>query len=149
VLEIILSISSPHFTRTTIPDGKGNFLNQKSPNFTGPVYIRFLERLIQSSTGKLFWITDRHPVHFRKKVQQWLEEHSEQIEVFYLPSYSPQLNPVEYLNSDVKQGVHDKPPTRDLTQLKYRVLSHLRKLQKLPGRVMRYFQHASIAYAIA
>lgn len=118
-------------------------------HFTGPVYIQFLERLIKSSAGKLFWITDRHPVHLRKKVQQWFEEHSEQIEVFYLPSYSPQLNPVEYLNSDVKQGVHDKQPTRDLSELKYRVLSHLRKLQKLPSRVMRYFQHSSIAYAIA
>ena len=118
-------------------------------NFTGSVYIQLLERPIKSSAGKLFGITDRHPVHLRKKVQQLFEEHSEQIEVFYLLCYSPQLNPVEYLNSDVKQGVHDKPPIRDLNQLKYRVLSHLRKLQKLPDRMMRYFKHSSIVYAIA
>ena len=64
-----------------------------------------------------------------------------------LPLYSPQLNPVEYLNCDVKQGVHSKPPTRNLTQLKGRLRSHLFKLQKLPARIVKYFQHPFIAYA--
>lgn len=104
-------------------------------SFTGPVYIRFLERLVQSSQRKQFVITDQHPVHKRAMVQQWLKAHAAQIEVFYLPSYSPQLNPVEYLNNDVKQGVHDKPPTRSLKALKERVSSHLHKLQKLPVRI--------------
>lgn len=116
-------------------------------NFTGPVYIQFLERLIASSEHKLFWLVDRHPVHRRKLVKQWFEANSEQIELFYLPPYSPQLNPVEYFNGDLKQSVHDKPPTRSLKQLKQRVLSQLRKLQKLPARIKRYFQHSSIAYA--
>jgi transposase len=118
-------------------------------NFTGPVYIRFLERLADSSKDKVFLITDRHPVHLRKLVQQWFTADSAQIEVFYLPSYSPQLNPVEYLNNDLKQQVHDKPPTRSLKQLKERVISSLRKLQKLPAHVRNYFQHPDIAYAAA
>lgn len=118
-------------------------------SFTGEVYLQFLERLIRSFEGKLFLIADRHPVHFRKTVQQWLAAHETQIEVFYLPSYSPQLNPVEYLNNDVKQQVHSKPPTRNLAELKYRVMSSLSKLQKLPQRVSNYFQHPEIAYAAA
>lgn len=118
-------------------------------NFTGPVYIRFLERLVRSSVHKLFLITDRHPVHFRKIVQQWLAAHADQIKVFYLPSYSPQLNPVEYLNNDVKQQVHGKPPTRNLKQLKQRVSSTLRRLQHLPARMKNYFRHPKIAYAAA
>jgi transposase len=115
--------------------------------FSGPVYLRFLERLIRSSERKLFVIVDRHPVHMRKLVQQWLKAHSSQIEVFYLPAYSPQLNPVEYLNNDVKQQVHDKPPTMSLQQLKHRAAASLRKLQKLPTRVSNYFCHPDIAYA--
>jgi transposase len=110
-------------------------------------FIRFCQRLIAKSIGKMFWIVDRHPVHREKTVKQWLKDHAEQIELFYLPSYSPQLNPVEYFNGDVKQGVHDKPPSRNLSQLKGRVLSQLRKLQKLPARVRNYFKHPSIAYA--
>jgi transposase len=36
-------------------------------------------------------------------VNQWLAESADKIEVFYLPSYSPELNPDELLNSDLKQ----------------------------------------------
>lgn len=114
---------------------------------TAQVFIHFLERLIAKRTRKLMWIVDRHPVHRSDAVRQWLHEHRNQIEMHFLPPYSPQLNPVEYLNCDVKQGVHFLPPTRNLAQLKGRVSSHLHKLQKLPTRVIKYFQHPSIAYA--
>ena len=87
---------------------------------TAQVLILFLERLISKRKRKL--------MHF-------------------LPSYSPQLNPAEYLNGDVKQGVHSKPPTRNLSQLKGRLRAHLFKLQKLPTRIVKYFKHPFIAYA--
>lgn len=116
-------------------------------NLTSAVFLRFLQRLIRQRHRKLFWIVDKHPVHRAEQVQQWLAEHKEQIEIFYLPSYSPQFNPVEDLNCDVKQGVHSKPPTRNLAQLKRRVRSHLHKLQKLPARIVKYFKHPFIAYA--
>jgi transposase len=114
---------------------------------TAQVFIVFLERLIAQRARKLLWIVDRHPVHRSGAVQEWIEKHRQAIELVYLPPYSPQLNPAEFLNCDVKQGVHSKPPTRNQAQLKQRVLSHLHKLQKLPERLMRYFKHASIAYA--
>ena len=114
---------------------------------TAKVFIMFLKRLISKAKRKLFWIVDKHPVHRSQTVKQWLVEHKSQIELVPLPSYSPELNPAEYLNCDVKQGVHSKPPTRNLMQLKDRVISHLRKLQKLPDRIRKYFQHPSIIYA--
>jgi transposase len=116
-------------------------------SLSAEVFIEFLQRLIEHRQGKLFWIVDRHPVHREQTVQQWLEQHSQEIELFYLPTYSPQLNPVEYFNNDVKQDVHDKAPTRNLTQLKQRVLSRLRQLQKLPAHLASYFKHPSIVYA--
>lgn len=114
---------------------------------TEAVFLTFLKRLIAKRERKLFWIVDRHPVHRGGRVQQWLAAHKEQIELFLLPSYSPELNPTEYLNGDVKQGVHSKPPTRNLAQLKQRLISHLSKLQKLPSRIRKYFEHPFIAYA--
>lgn len=118
-----------------------------SHKLTAQVLIMFMERLLLGRTRKLFWIVDRHPVHRSQAVQGWLDQHCNAIEMFYLPSYSPQLNPAEYLNCDVKHGVHSKPPTLNLEQLKQRVSSHLHKLQKLPARVRKYFQHPFIAYA--
>ena len=116
-------------------------------NLTAEVFLIFLKRLIAKRTRKLMWVVDRHPVHRSQAVHQWLGEHRDTIEMIYLPPYAPQLNPAEYLNCDVKQGVHSKPPTRNQAQLQQRVRSHLHKLQKLPQRVMQYFKHPYIAYA--
>lgn len=116
-------------------------------NLTAQTLIVFMKRLISNSKYKVFWIVDRHPVHRAGAVRQWLDDHKSQIEMFYLPSYSPQFNPAEYLNCDVKQGIHSKSPTRNLRQLKHRAISHLRKLQKLPARIKKYFEHPFIAYA--
>ena len=116
-------------------------------NLTTSVLLLFMGRLIRNRERKLFLLLDRHPVHRSAAVQQWLNEHKSQIEMFYLPSYSPQFNPAEYLNCDVKQAVHSKPPTRNLTHLKQRVISHLRKLQKLPARIQKYSEAPFITYA--
>lgn len=71
----------------------------------------------------------------------------EQIELFFLPSYSPELNPDEYLNCDLKAGIHSGVPARSKSQLKGKPLSHLRMLQKKPDRVKKYFKDPKIAYA--
>ena len=111
--------------------------------------IKFLRRLIDDSERKVFLILDNLRVHHAKVVRQWLEEHKEQIEVFYLPAYSPELNPDEYLNCDLKAGVHSRPPVRNEKQLRDSVISHMRKLQKLPARIVKYFKHPKIKYAAA
>lgn len=136
-LNFIASVSNQGLVRFMLYTGK----------LDSWVFIVFLARLIQQRERKLFWIVDNHPVHHARAVQQWLSEHETQIELVFLPSYSPQLNPVEYLNGDVKQGVHSKAPSRSFQQLHHRAMCHLRKLQKLPARVRSYFQHPEIAYA--
>ena len=109
--------------------------------------IKFLKRLIKDSDRKIFLILDNLRVHHSYKVRDWLLEHTDEIEIFFLPSYSPELNPDEYLNCDLKAGVHSGTPARSKEQLKAKALSHLRKIQKLPQRIMKYFKHPKIAYA--
>jgi len=76
-----------------------------------------------------------------------LAEHKGEIEVFYLPPYSPELNPDEYLNCDLKAGVHSGKPARTKQKLKKKVISHMRMLQKTSRRVTKYFEHVKIKYA--
>ena len=109
--------------------------------------IKFLNRLIKDVGQKVYLIVDNLRVHHGKVVKQWLELHKEQIEVFYLPAYSPELNPDEYLNCDLKAGVHSGVPARSKDQLAKKAISHLRMLQKKPKRVSKYFKHPKIAYA--
>jgi hypothetical protein len=60
--------------------------------------------LLKSSEKKVFMILDNLRVHHAKVFQAWLAELNAEIEIFYLPYYSPELNPDEYLNCDLKEG---------------------------------------------
>jgi transposase len=109
--------------------------------------IEFLRRLVRDAQRKLFFILDNLPAHHAPPVVAWLERHREQIEVFYLPSYSPELNPDEMLNADLKQAVTKQTPARRKGDLKKAVIRHLRKISKSPDRVKKYFQYAPAKYA--
>ncbi len=114
---------------------------------TAPMLIRFLERLIREVPRKVFLILDNLPVHRSRAVQAWLAERRRQIEVFHLPAYSPELNPDEGLHADLKQALTRKPPARSRPELKRRVINHMRRLSKLPGRVRSFFHRPTARYA--
>jgi transposase len=114
---------------------------------TATLLIVFLERLIREAGGKVFLILDRLPVHRGRAVQDWLAERRSRIEVFHLPAYSPELNPDEGLNADLKQAVPRKAPARSREALKRNLISHMRQLSKLPQRVRSYFRHPTFRYA--
>ena len=126
--------------------GKLRFMMYRE-TMTAKVLIRFMGRLIKDTSRKVFLLLDNLRVHHAKLVKAWVEKHKEQIEVHYLPSYSPDMNPDEYLNCDLKQGIRASSPARTQAQLEKKVLSHMRKIQALPHRVIRYFSHPAIQYA--
>lgn len=115
--------------------------------FNASVFVRFLRRLVKHSTPKVFIIVDRHPVHRSKKVQQWLEKNAARIRLFFLPGYSPQLNPDEMLNQDVKTNAVGRKRARNRPQLMRNVRRYLEHRRDNPDLVQRYFHEASVRYA--
>ena len=69
------------------------------------IFIKFINRLCKDVDRKIFVILDNLAVHHSKKFIKWLEKRKDKIEVFYLPSYSPELNPDERLNRDLKTRI--------------------------------------------
>jgi transposase len=112
-----------------------------------PVLICFLQRLIKDAGRKVFLILDRLPVHRSTMVRDWLARHKAQIKVCYLPSYSPELNPDEGLNADLKESITRKAPLRRKQALKQTAISHMRRLSNSPARVRSFFQQKSMRYA--
>src|SRR3954465_15314252 len=112
-----------------------------------PDLLRFLARLVRDADGKIFLILDRLPVHRSAKVRTWLAGREAEIEVFYLPGYSPELNPDEGINGDLKQAVTRQEPARSKAQLKRTAIGHMRRLSKLPDRVRSFFGHKTFRYA--
>ena len=76
-----------------------------------------------------------------------MAERKEQIELFYLPSYSPQLNPEERLNADLKQEMSKRVPVRTKAKLRQAAAAHMTMLEQTPERVIGYFQDRHIEHA--
>ncbi|MBN4054592.1 IS630 family transposase [Nitrospira defluvii] len=146
VIRLSAKRTSINMISTVTNRGKVRFMIYKEKMNT-EVLIKFIKQLIKGSDRKIFLILDNLRVHHAKRVKAWLEKHPKEIEVFYLPSYSPELNPDEYLNGDLKAGVHSRPPSRSQADLIKKLRSHMIKLQKLPQRVSNYFKHPKISYA--
>jgi transposase len=119
-------------------------------NFNQFVFIEFLERLVKHHAERqVFLIVDGHPSHRSKLVKAWVAEHAERIELHFLPSYSPQLNPVELLNHDVKANAVGRKRARSLAELKENVTEYMNGREKQPHIVKRFFAHPDTVYAAA
>ena len=117
------------------------------------LFIGFLARLLRvSGDRKLFLIVDSHPAHKATKVRCWLDEkpaeRSGRLQLFFLPGYSPELNPDECLNQDTKQAMRKTRP-RHQHEMIDNVRSHLRRRQKQPQVVKRFFHEQHVHYAAA
>ena len=146
VIRLSAKRSSINMISTVTNQGKVRFMLYET-SMNVDVLIKFLKQLIKDSDKKILLILDNLRVHHAKILTEWLQKHKDEIEIFFLPPYSPELNPDEYLNCDLKAGVHSKPPARNSKELKKKVNSHMKKLQNLPHRIKKYFQHPKIAYA--
>lgn len=117
--------------------------------FDAEKLIEFLQALVKDAGRKVFLILDNLRVHHSKLVKAWVTEHGDQIELFYLPSYSPQLNPEERLNADLKQEMGKQVPVRTKAKLRQAANDHMTMLEQTPERVMSYFQDRRVRYAAA
>jgi transposase len=115
--------------------------------FNAKVFIRFLKQLLKGADKKLFLILDNLRVHHYKEVKKWLSKHNDEIECFFLPAYSPESNPDEYLNGDLKSSINTDKPTRKKGEMKTKIYRHLKSIQSKPEKVCSYFRHHCVAYA--
>jgi len=119
-------------------------------SFNGPVFIDFLGRLLRDCGGqKVHLIVDGHPVHHAKLVSAWVGRHAERIELHFLPGYSPELNPVELLNHDVKANAAGRRRPRSASELRDELHGYLRRRQRQPQVLVRFFDHPTTRYAAA
>jgi len=114
---------------------------------TARILIEFMGRLIKDAGRKVFLILDNLKVHRSEAVKKWLSAHQSHIEVYYLPPYSPELNPDEYLNGALKEKVHRGLRARGIEGLTHKVRSYMCKLLRRPQNVMNFFKHPKVQYA--
>jgi len=116
---------------TVTNQGKVQFMIY-SDNMNADRFIEFLKKIIEKSERKIFLILDNLKVHHCHIVDEWVksDEIKDKLELFWLPSYSPELNPDEYLNCDLKRGLSDKPAPKNVEKLRQNVEEHMNMLQQ-------------------
>lgn len=111
------------------------------------VFIGFLRRLLHKADRPIFLIVDGHPAHKAVAVRKFVESVDGRLRLFFLPPYSPELNPDERVWNDLKNNSIGRKHITSPTALKADVLGHLRSVQRKPDRVRGYFRNATTAYA--
>ena len=115
--------------------------------FNSDKLIEFLQALIKDAGRKVFLILDNLRVHHSKPVKAWVAERKDEIELFYLPSYSPELNPEERLNADLKHAIGSKVPARTKAKLRAATEAHMNTIASKPECVIAYFHDPRVRYA--
>lgn len=126
------------------PRGAKRFMIYKG-SFRSKQFIMFMKQLTKKATQKIFLIIDNYSVHKTKAVKQWVENNKDKIALFFLPTYSPELNPDELLNQDLKTNVVGKLRASNVEELRNNVTSHLKKMSK--EKVISFFKHQHTQYA--
>ena len=136
-LNMISAISNKGYLQFVIIDGR----------FNSGVFETFLKQMIKYSRHKIYFVTDGHPAHKTIKLNEWLTENKSRIEVFFLPPYSPELNPQEYVNQDVKTNVIGKKRPINKAQMKNSVEGFMENRKKNKKQVQKYFHEKHVKYA--
>lgn len=136
-LNMISAISNRGHLQFMIMDGR----------FNSEVFQTFLKQMIKYSKQKIFFVTDGHPAHKTKKLNEWLAQNKKRIEVFFLPPYSPELNAQEYVNQDVKTNVIGKKRPINKEQMKSNVEDFMAKRKRDKKQVQKYFHVSHVRYA--
>lgn len=128
------------------PNGKLNY-HVAEKNINSQEYIKFLSQVIEGRKHPIFLIVDHASFHCSKTVRWFVWRHRRQIRIFYLPTYSPELNPDEHVWEEVKDKQLGRQPIKNKSDLKNRVCAALKSLQHRAERVISFFHLPETQYA--
>jgi transposase len=128
------------------PKGAMRFMLVKG-KINADVFVDFLKRLSHNWPRSVFLIIDGHPVHKSMAVSKFVASTEGRLQLFYLPPYSPELNPDEQVWNHLKNHGVGRQPVTGPDQLKRLIISHLRKVQQLPSLVCSFFNLPETVYA--
>ncbi len=109
-------------------------------------FIEFCTRLVHDAPGPVFLIVDGHPAHRAKATTEFIASTRGRLRLFFLPGYSPELNPDEWVWKNVKHDRIGRAGITSVTDLKTKATNALRRLQRLPHLVRAFFADPNLRY---
>jgi transposase len=118
-------------------------------NTNAEVFIDFCKRLLHDASGPVYLIVDGHPAHRATATKTFVASTEGRLKLFFLPGYSPELNPDEWVWKNVKHDRIAKAGVTSAEDLKSKAIGALRRLQKRPGLVRAFFADPHLRYITA
>jgi transposase len=118
-------------------------------NLNAKVFIDFCRRLLDDTQGPVFLVLDGHPVHRSTAVKHFAASTDGRLRLWFLPGYSPELNPDEWVWKHVKHDRIGRAGVSGPDDLKAKALAALHRLQRLPHLVRSFFRDPSLRYITA
>lgn len=110
-------------------------------------FITFLKRLVFKAKNKIFLVVDRGPAHVSKKTKAFVETIKDELALFYLPPYSPELNPDELVWNDLKNNTVGRSIVTDKNEFKTVVVKNMQRLKSNPEKIRSFFRKDTCRYA--
>lgn len=111
------------------------------------VFIQFLKRLVSNASRKIFLIVDNGRSHVSKKTKEFISTIKDKLEIFYLPPYSPDLNPDELVWNHLKTNTVGRSTVTDKADFKKQIKKSMKKLQMDKQKIKSFFQKENLKYA--
>lgn len=119
-------------------------------NMNAPRFVEFCKKLVRDNPDRpVFLILDNASSHHAKVVTEYVESTKGKLRLFFLPPYSPELNPDEWVWKNVKHDRIGKLGVTSITTREHlwtRAAQALNRLARLPELVRGFFRDPDLAY---
>ena len=115
-------------------------------NTTAAPFIEYLKKLLHDIPGKIFLIVDGHSAHTAAETKKYVASTEGRLRLFYLPPYSPELNPDEWVWKNVKRDHVGKILARTRDELKDAIEKAVTRLERFPEIVCGFFRDQDLSY---
>ena len=146
VVPVVTQRGGYHVLSIITATGESHYAVEEQ-SIDGERYVEFLQKVLRERTRPLIVIADNASYHRSAEVRQFVLEHRKQIRMFFLPTYSPELNPDEQVWNEIKHRKLEKQPIKSKFDLKRRLYAELESLQQKVERIKSFFQLPDTRYA--
>ena len=105
----------------------GSLVTQEAATFNGETFGDFLHYLLQSTQGKLHLILDNAKYHRARILKEFFVQNQDRLALIFLPSYSPELNPIERVWRITRRQVTHNRYFASIAELRMTLTSHFVK----------------------
>ena len=127
------------------PRGKIHF-SFLSGNLNSALFIDYLKKLMHDIIGPIFLIVDGYPSHKSKETLEFVQSTEGRLNLFFLPPYSPELNPDEWVWKNIKHDRVGKMASRNIVEMRNGIDKAVARLQSATQLVLGFFHGSDLAY---